>query len=241
MPAPLIAAGLTAVGSVVGGIAGGKGAKKAAQIQAQSTRDQIAAIERNQAHQYNINAPTIAHGTAADDRIAALLRLGGDGAAADAAYNAWRDSTGYQTVLNEALRSTNNGSFAGGSGMSGSALQRLQERGATIANGTFNNYMGHLGGVSATGAGARGIVAGVGNNSTNMMVNAQQTGAQGQINAVNAQTANTQNMIQNLVNSGQFALGQFGYGSSYKPMGQSGYAPGAGTIYVTGLPTTWRW
>lgn len=217
MVAPLIAAaGISAVGSVLGGISGGKGAKKQAQLALQGQRETIAAADRNRDYQYNLNAPTITNGGAADSRIAALLNLGGDRAAAEEAFRSWRDSTGYQSVLREGLTAVNNSRFAGGAGQSGATLRKLQDRGSMIADGTFNNYMGHAQILSNAGAGARGLVAGVGGQTVNTTASAIQNGTAGQMGAVQAGTNNTQQMIQNLANIGSYAAGNM-YGSSYKP------------------------
>lgn len=214
MPPVLVAAGVAAAGSIGAAAIGSKAAKKNAQVASDSTASQIAAAERNRDYQYNLNAPSINRGNAADDRIASLLNLGGNQAQADAAFNSFRDSTGYRARLGEGLSAVNNGAFAGGAGQSGATLRRLQEVGQDYASREFGNYMGYLGGVSATGAGARGLVAGVGNNSTNQLINAFQTGSQQQIGANNQLAANGQNLIGNLVNAGLYA-----YGSSYKGAG----------------------
>lgn len=223
MVAPVIAAaGISAVGSVLGGIGGGKGAKKAQQAALQGQRETIAAADRNRDYQYNLNAPTITGGNAAGDRIRALLGLSGDAGAANAAFHQFRDASGYQNIYDEGLRAVNTSRFAGGAGMSGATLRRLQETGAEIGNRSLNQYLAQLGGVEAQGANARGLVAGVGANTTNTIANAIQTGTQGQINGINAGTANFQNTIQNLANAGNYALA---YGSSYKPAGLSGGVP----------------
>lgn len=217
MAAALVPAAISGIGSVVGGIAGGKGAKKAAKIQAQSTREQMAFLTGNRDYQYDLNAPQIASGRAADDRIAGLLNIGGDADASRGAFDSYKASTGYDTRLHEALTSVNQRAFAGGAGQSGANLKALQDRGADVAGRYFDTYLGQLGGVSATGAGARSLVANVGTSTTNNLVNASQNGATGQINAVNAGNQNFQSTLQNLINAGSFA-----YGSSYGGAGKSG-------------------
>lgn len=216
MVAPILAAaGVSAVGSVIGGVAGGKGAKKAQQAAMQGQRDQIAAIDRNRNFQYGLNQPTIGMGNTADARLAALYGLGGDAEGATAAFQGWRDATGYQNIMNEGLGAVNNARFAGGAGQSGSTLRRLQETGSAIADRSFGQYVQGLGGISATGANARGLVAGVGNSSTNAFVSASQNGTNARIGAINQGTQNTQNMWQNLANTGSWYLGQQAYRSSY--------------------------
>lgn len=214
MAAAAVPAALSAAGSIIGGITGGKGAKKAAKIQAQAQREQQAAILANRDYQYSLNAPAINTGNAANDRIAALLNLGGDTAGAQAGFDAFRDSTGYNFRLNQGLGAINGRAFAGGTGQSGANLKALTQFGQNIGSAEFGNYISQLGGLNAGGANARALVAGVGGTSTGQFVNANQVGAAGQIGAVNAGTANTQQLLQNLINSANYSLG-----SSYKPGG----------------------
>jgi hypothetical protein len=223
-------AAIAAVGSIIGGITGGKGAKKAAKISAQATREQIAAANANRDYQYSLNAPSITRGGAADDRISALLNLGGDTEAARAGFDAYRGSTGYDFRLTEGLDAINQRGFAGGAGMSGATLKAGVRFGQDTASNEFLRYLQELGGVSSSGAQARGLVAGVGSTSTGQLINASQIGAQQQIGAVNAGTANTQSLIQNLINSGNYALGSSyskspsSAAASYIPQGwQGGY------------------
>lgn len=215
MVAPMVvAAGISAAGSILGGVAGGKGAKKQARIAQQTQQQGIAAAERNRDYQYGLNAPTIAAGGQAEGTIAALLGLGGNTAAAQQAFDTYRGSTGYQFRLGEGLSAVNNRAFAGGAGQSGATLKALLERGQNIASSEFGNYLGQLGGLQAAGANARGLVAGVGTNSANQMIGSINLGGQMQTNANAAQTANTQQLIQNLINSASSA-----FGSSYGKVG----------------------
>lgn len=214
MAAAAVPAALSAAGSIIGGITGGKGAKKAAKIQAQAQREQQAAILANRDYQYDLNAPSITTGNAANDRIAALLNLGGDTEAARAGFDAYRDSTGYNFRLSEGLGAVNGRAFAGGTGQSGANLKALLRFGQNFGSAEFDNYVRQVQGVSASGANARALVAGVGGTSTGQFVNANQVGAAGQVGAVNAATTNTQQLLQNLINSANYSLG-----SSYKPGG----------------------
>lgn len=213
--ASLIPAGIAAAGSVIGGITGGKGAKKEAKAIKESTASQINYLTGNRDYQYNLNAPAISGGNSADARIQALLNLGGDAAGASAGFDAFRDSTGYQFRRDQGLDAINQHGFAGGTGMSGATLKAGERYGQNIASDEFLRYLQELGGVSATGANARGVVANVGNTTANQFVQASQNGLNGQVQAIGAGNANTQNTLQNLINAGQFA-----YGSSFgKPSG----------------------
>lgn len=211
MVAPVVAAaGISAVGSLLGGLFGGGGSKKAARIQQQTSREQIASIDRNRDFQYGLNTPTIERGGRAEGTIAALLGLGGDTGAADRAFADYRGSTAYTSRLAEGLGAVNNRSFAGGAGMSGANLKALQDRGHMMMGSEFDRYLAQLGGLGASGSNARGLVAGVGNNAVNQFMTASQRDADVRGEAARASGSNTQAMIQNLINAGLYA-----YGSSY--------------------------
>ena len=211
MVAPAVGAALIGgVGSLLGRLFGGGGAKKAARAQQQVSREQIAESNANRDFQYSLNRPNIDMGGSAEGRIAALLGLGGDAGAAQQGFDAYRGSTGYAARLAEGLGAVNNRSFAGGVGMSGANLRALQERGHNLMGGEFNNYLGQLGGLSAAGQNARGLVANVGGSAVNQFMGSSQNAANAQGQAAMAGAANTQNMIQNLFNAGSYA-----YGSSY--------------------------
>ena len=113
---PVIAAAGIAAGAVASSAIGSKASKKASQTAAQSAANEIAYARENRDYQYRLNAPTIAYGTAADNTIAGLLNIGGNQAQANAAYDAWKGSTGYTRRLAEGLSATNNSAFAGGAG-----------------------------------------------------------------------------------------------------------------------------
>lgn len=217
MPPIVIAAGVAAAGAIAGSAISSHASSKNASTIANSQTQQINAANQNRDYQYNLNAPQISHGGAADDRISALLNLGGDTAAAQQGFSDYQNSTGFQFRENQGLNAINQHGFAGGTGQSGATLKAGMQFNQNIASDEFMKYLQELGGVSATGANARGLVAGVGNNATNQLINASQTGANQQIANTNANAANDNNLIQNLVNAGGYALG-----SSYgKPGGTS--------------------
>lgn len=218
MPVPIIAAGIAAAGAIGGGAIAAGASKRNAKTAAAAQASQEAAARENRDFQYGINLPTINYGRAADDRIAGLLNIGGDPSASSAAFDQYKLSTGYDTRLREGLQSVNQRAFAGGAGQSGAALKALQTRGADVAGRYFDTYLGQLGGVSSTGANARGLVAGVGNNATNQLINASQTGAQNQMAITQGNATNTTSALQNVLNAGLYA-----YGSSYgNPISKGG-------------------
>ena len=234
MPPVVIAAGVAAAGAIGASAISSGASKKNAKAIVSAQQLQTDAATQNREYQYNLNAPTIAHGTQADDRIAALLNLGGDTAGARAGFDAYRGSTGYDFRVNQGLNAINQRGFAGGSGQSGATLKAGERFGQNIASDEFLKYLQELGGVSATGAGARGLVAGIGNNATNQLINASQTGTNQQLANTNANSANQQQLIQNLVNAGGYALGS-SYGSGgAKPAMQAPYTSPNAAWYVGG-------
>lgn len=219
MPPIVIAAGVAAAGAVAGSAISSHASSSNARTIANSQQQQRTDANANRDYQYNLNAPTIAHGGQADDRIAALLNLGGDTEAARAGFDAYRGSTGYDFRSSQGLNAINQHGFAGGSGQSGATLQAGMAFNQNIASDEFLKYLQELGGVSAGGANARGLVAGVGNNTSNQLIAASQNGTNLQIANNNSNSASQQQLIQNLVNAGGFALGS-SYGGS-----KAGVAP----------------
>lgn len=230
MVAPMVAAGIASgIGSVVGGITGGKGAKKAAKIQAQSTAQQLAALRENRDYQYGLNQGSIAHGAAADDRIAALLNLGGNADAARAGFDAYRDSTGYQFRLGEGMGAINSNAYARGMGESGATYKALLRYGQNAASDEFGRYLGQVGNVSQAGAQARGLVAGVGTNTVMAGNQALQTQADAQGNAaIIAANARAQ-ALQGLMQAGARSFGS-SWGGPAAGAAQPNAYPWAGMI-----------
>jgi hypothetical protein len=225
MVAPLVAAaGIGAVGSVVSGITGGKGAKKAAQTQARTAQQQIAAQQQTLAQLTALNQPAITRGNEAASLYGGILGVGGAGQSQQA-LNTFRNSIGYQDLMREGLGAVNSNAYARGMGDSGATLKALQDRGSQIANGTTQQYLGNLGLLINAGTQGAGNVAGVTQNVTNNIGAISQNAANAQSNAQLATAAGWQNTFQNLANLGGYALG-----SSYQPRNNYGIA-GRGGIY----------
>ena len=225
MPPPLIAAGVSAAASVGGALISSSATKKAAKAQTQAADAQIAAARENRDFQYDLNLPTINQGATASGNYNALLGLGGDKAGAEQALGTFRQATGYQDLIREGLGAVNSNAYARGMGDSGATLKALQDRGSTIANGSFQQYLGNLNTVAGRGDQARGLVSGIGLNTTNMINGATQSAADGRSNAALANGANQTGLIQSLLNAGSYA-----YGSSY---GNNNMSPGAGMTGAT--------
>lgn len=223
MVAPAVAAaGIGLAGSLIGGITGGKGAKKAAKIQAQAAQQQIAAQREAQAQITALNQPAITRGNEASSLYGGFLGVGG-GSASAKALQTFRNSTGYQDLLKTGLGAVNANAYARGMGDSGATLKALQDRGATIANSSSQQWLGNLGNLINAGTQAAGNVAGVTQNVTNNISNIAQNAADNQSNAALARSSMWGNTFQNLANIGAYA-----YGSSYG--GNNSNAPNAGML-----------
>jgi hypothetical protein len=84
-----------------------------------------------------------------------------------AAYDQFKNYTGYTTRLNEANNAFNSAYAAKGTLQSGAALQALSKMNQDYASNEFGNYMGYLGGQQQLGPGAANALAGVGTNYAN--------------------------------------------------------------------------
>jgi len=206
-------------GSILGGITGlagaavsAKASKKAANTQLQAQQQQIAATTANRDYQYGLNAPTIEAGNNATGTIQGLLNVGGDPAAAKTALDTFRASSGYQDLLSTGLAAVNSNAYARGLGNSGSALKALQAKGSSISDSSLQGYIGNLNNLASAGGNALNRVAGVGNNSTAMINDATQTGANAQNAGTLAGANNVNGTLQSLAN-----LGASAFGSSYAP------------------------
>lgn len=202
-------AAVGAAGSILGGILGGKGATKAAKIQAQASREQIAAASANRDYQYSLNTPTITAGNDATGRISSFLN--GDATGLDQ----FRANTGYKDLLKTGMEAVSANAYARGSGDSGAALKALQERAAGIADRSAQGYLGDLQAVAAQGGQARSLVAGVGGSTVAANNAATQAGADASGNAALIKASNWQNILSQLTAQGASALQ--GSSSSYTP------------------------
>jgi hypothetical protein len=210
---PLIAAGIGAAGSVIGGITGGKGAKKAAKIQQQTTREQIAANNANRQQLVGLSQPTIDRGNAAGATYAGLLGVGGDPAASAAALKTYRDSTGYQDLLDTGFGGVNANAYAKGMGDSGATLKALQTRGMNIANQNQQTYLGNLGNLISSGDSAIGAVAGVSTETLRANNAALQGASDANQGALISGATAQQGALRNLTNIGMNFASSYGGGA----------------------------
>lgn len=99
----------------------------------------------------------------------ALLGLGGDTAASDAAFQRYLDSSGYQFLLNAGNDAITANQAAAGLLNSGSTLKGITDYAQGLASTKFDNYLSHLTGLSNRGLQAGSTVMSSVNNSNNAL------------------------------------------------------------------------
>lgn len=218
---------IAAVGSaVIGGgaslIAAGKNSKaidKSTAAQQQSDAENRA-LQRevyasNEAH---LN-PFIERGNAAGGVINSALGLGGGSAATDA-YNAFKQSTGYQDRLTEGYRGVNSAYAGRGLLQSGAAQKALLRYGQSQASGEFGNWLGALGNQQGVGLSGASALAGVGQSYANNMgaINQNSANFAGQAAVAQANNSNSAlGSIANIAGNTVGALSSYGSGTPYIP------------------------
>lgn len=141
-------------------------------------------------------------GTAANDQLAALYGLNGNGAQAAAQAN-WQNTPGYQFQLDQGLKAVNANAARMGQTLSGNNQQAVNNYAQGTANQTYNSYLQNLiqqqqSGMNAAGGVATGM-AGVAN---------AQSGKSGA--AVNTQNAGLSTALSSLFPSNNPLLQLFG-------------------------------
>lgn len=134
---------------------------------------------------------------------------------ANAAFDAYRGSTGYDFRLKQGIGAVTSG-FAGlGTLQSGAARLRLVDYGQGIASQEFGNYLGALGSQQSLGLSAASAQAGVGQNYANSLGNIYQQNGANQANAALVRSQNTVNAIGQV---GGILTSQFGGGQQQRPL-----------------------
>lgn len=104
--------------------------------------------------------PMAETGVGSTNALASLLGVGGDSASASAAFDNYKNSAGYSSVMDSAMRGITGSAAARGLLGSGSTLKAMQSRAADIGSQYFNNYLGQLLGLSNLGLNAGNLVVG---------------------------------------------------------------------------------
>jgi len=138
-----VAVGTTAFSTVTGAIGAGKAAKKRAVAMETGINTLNAGYDR--AEEYL--DPRYDQEQSAMQRVNALLGLSGE----DVDYSLFRDTPGYQFMVDEALRGSERTAAARGGLLSGNTLLDVAERTQGIADTTFNTYLNRLLGLQSQG------------------------------------------------------------------------------------------
>jgi len=94
--------------------------------------------------------------------ISAMLGLGGDPAAQRAAFDNFKNSTGYQFLMDSGTDAITGNRAARGLLRSGSAGKALTGYAQNLANTTYGDYMDRLFGLGQMGLGAAGVLSDAG-------------------------------------------------------------------------------
>jgi hypothetical protein len=126
--------------------------------------------------------------------------------AARAAFDQFRNSTGYQFRLGQGMDAVNSGYAGAGTLKSGAAMKAINDYGQNMASGEFANYMGMLGNQQGVGFNAASAQAGVSQNMGNSL--AQIAMNKGE-NAANAALSKTNGFANGLamLGGGLFKMG----------------------------------
>jgi len=198
--------------ALVGGAASIASSNKASSTAA----DTAAANNALQSQIYNENketlAPFVAQGAPATNSINALLGLGGDSAATAAAYQTYKDSTGYQASLKQGQNSVTAALGSKGLLDSGAAQKALLTYGQNAEDAKMGTYLSALQGQQNVGLTAASAQAGVSTGYANS-VSANNTAASN--TASNAALSNASTINSALGNSVSAYGYSQGLGSSY--------------------------
>ncbi len=154
------ASALVAAGSIGSAVIGSNAANKAAK-NSKNAADQANQVATNvyNTNQANLN-PYIQTGTAANNNLAGLLGVGGDKAASQDAFNNYLNSSNYNFVLDQGLKSVGTQNAASyGSGAFAKALNNYAQG---QAGNTLQGYESMLAGLGNQGLQGASSLAGVG-------------------------------------------------------------------------------
>lgn len=109
-------------------------------------------------------APATEYTGQASNAIASLLGLGG-GDSQNAAFQNFKDSSGYNFIQNEGVQGIEGSAASKGLLKSGSTLKAITGYSSNLAKSFLDSYLSNLGGLSNTGIQAGQIIGGAGNQS----------------------------------------------------------------------------
>lgn len=164
-------------------------------------------------------------------------QMGAQGTTTDsarAAFDQFRNSTGYQFRLGQGMDAVNSGYAGRGMIKSGDAMKAINDYGQGMASAEFGNYMGLLQGQAGAGLSAANAQAGVSTNAANNMGNIALQNGSNQANAALLRAQSTGQLVNSLATIGGGLAGQFGgsggtnapnYGSALASVGSQLQGP----------------
>lgn len=208
MPLAAAIVGAAVIGGGASVIASNKASKTARDAATQNNALQRDIYDQNKA----TLQPYVNTGNKATQSIEALLGLGGDTNAANAAFDAYKGSTEYSSRFNEGQRAVT--AALGGKGLldSGAAQKALLKYGQTFASNEFGNYIGNLQTQQQTGLGAAAALTGNGQNYANAVSNNNNQAANTAANAALSNAGAVNSVLGSALSA--YGLSQ-GVGSSY--------------------------
>lgn len=144
--------------------------------------------------------------------------------AALAAYDIFKQSTGYQSRLKEGMGALSANYFGGGVGQSGAAMKAALRYGQEFASDEFGRYLGYLGNQQGVGLSGASALAGVSQGFADRMSDISQNGANTASQAAIARAQNSGALMGGIANIAGQAVGAL---SSYA---QPQYPPPTRTV-----------
>lgn len=197
-----VAAAASVAGGIAQGIIGSNAANKAAQAgqQAAKQSNQVA-TDVYQTNQNNLN-PYIQTGAGAQNQLAGLLGVGGDSAAANAAFQNYKNSTNYNFMLNQGLQGVEYGNAP--AFKSSATAKSLNNYAQGMAGNALQGYEGMLQGLGTTGAQSASTLGSLGSQYSNQYASNTFGGANAQAQGVLGSAAAIQNGLSNTVQGSSF-------------------------------------
>lgn len=157
-------------------------------------------------------SPYMMQGQAVNPLILGALGIG-DGAASDKAFDAFRDSTGYNFALKSGSNAVNSSAATRGLLSSGANLKALTDYGQNVGDQWYGRWFNGLVGQQGVGANAAGALAGMGNQYA-QNVGANNNSAAGATGNAWLSGAGSMNSLLGMLAMSK-GMGGSAYGSSY--------------------------
>lgn len=220
MPWAVAAAGISAVGSIAGGVLGGNAAKSAAGKAASAQQQGLDFVKQVYGDTTGNLQPYMNTGTDALSRLAGAYGLpGGDPGGAQAGFDAFQATPGFQFQQQQGLLAANRGLAAQGLTGSGGQAKALEQYGQGLAGTQFGGYLDQLAKLAGIGQSSAVSLGGIGTQTAGQV-------QQGQTNIGNAQSAGilgANNAMNQGLSNGLGALGSSNVVNALQSLSGSSY------------------